>query len=331
MNTEDQTIAVWLLRFLLATLLLFAGEVLLWMNLLARQPADWPVMLAGYVALAALLLDLAARYRIRDFFDAMTLAAIFSLSAGLLINPAFALEEFPRTLLTRVLGGYAAPGLLMFGLFLALTGGAARLRLGVLAGTGLMGLLWGIRMRWTPELTGLFTQEIDLAVLVIAPALFLTGALLLARIAARRGAGLSPAAARLSLRGWSLLVVALLALFLLHVAREHIDEVALGVSLVILAQCWAVLWLRRPRRGSMLLAAHIPPAAPSWTWGGAMVMAFAGSVAVGYWLPLIEIDGWSLLALIEGGFTAVGFLWLPVIAVRIGARAIERQMRMYLR
>jgi hypothetical protein len=126
-----------MLRLLMAALLLFGSEILLWIDPPARAFTDWLLLVVGYVALGALVLDLAARYRIRSVYDAMLVIAIYALCAGLLLNPQTALADFPRTFMTRVLGAHGLLGLEMFGLFLALTNGTGRRTRRLLPGSSL--------------------------------------------------------------------------------------------------------------------------------------------------------------------------------------------------
>ncbi|MCA9912289.1 MAG: hypothetical protein KC496_03035, partial [Anaerolineae bacterium] len=109
--TVSQRSATWAARFLLAALFFFGCEVLFWTGFQSYTPADWLVRIAGYTALAVLVLDVMARYRIRDLYDAMTVLAGFGLLAAAFIAPEETLREFPARLAFWGLGGYALLGL----------------------------------------------------------------------------------------------------------------------------------------------------------------------------------------------------------------------------
>ena len=78
--------AIWFYRLLLAVLLLFGSEFLVWLNPFQRPLTDWLLLGVGYLALACLLLDLAVRFRLRNLYDVMVLAAIYGLLSSLLLK-----------------------------------------------------------------------------------------------------------------------------------------------------------------------------------------------------------------------------------------------------
>ncbi len=136
----------WIARGLLAALLLFASEVVLWTNPTGRAPLEWLLLAVGYLALAVLLLDLAARYRIRDLFGLLALAGIYGLISSLALNSQTALAEVPRTWATRVMGAHTLAGLGALLLFLTFTSARSR---GLLLAAVVSGLLWGVWVRGT--------------------------------------------------------------------------------------------------------------------------------------------------------------------------------------
>src|SRR5512134_3791736 len=110
------------LRLLLAALLAYGSEVLVWTNPPGRPLLEWLLFAPGYLVLASILLDFVVRYRVRDLFGVLILAGFYSLSAALLLNPESMLIDMPRTLVTRVMGAHGLLAAEMIGLFLALTG-----------------------------------------------------------------------------------------------------------------------------------------------------------------------------------------------------------------
>lgn len=323
------TPAAWLLRLLMATLLLFGAEILLWNNPQGRAIGEWGVLAAGYLALGALLLDLAARYGIRTLYDAMTLIALYALFAGLILNPQTALADFPRTFLTRVIGAYSLLGLEMFGVFLALTGGTDRRALRLLVGFSVwVGFYWGLWVRWSPSLSGWITEEIALEAMAVSAggmlALALVLAWLAARMAARWGRTLAAADLRLPPAQFAGMLGILAVIFAARVFHAHIapGAVALGGAIGLL--CAAILWFQRPTKGAILLDAHLPPTLPSTVWLASALAVFALSTVLAYRLPLLDLNGYNQLSMMEYGFAGVGLVWLPIVAAVVSVNALDR-------
>lgn len=160
-SIHPKPLTIWLLRGLLGVLFLFGSEILLWIDPPGRDLTEWLLLIPGYIALGALALDLAARYRIRSIYELMTVAAVYGLLNGLLLNPQTAFADFPRTLATRVVGGHTLVGFEMLGLFLALTAGQMTAWRWRFAGFALwVGFYWGIWVRWSPVLTDWLDAEV---------------------------------------------------------------------------------------------------------------------------------------------------------------------------
>src|SRR5690606_29472333 len=130
------------------------GEVLAWSFQPDRPALDWLLVLAGYIALAYALCDLAVRWNLRDLYGAAALGGLAALLHALLLNPQMALVEIPRTLITRALG---AQGILLMGTLLLwlLLLGVLPLRRLMLPVAVVMGLCWGTWVRYAPILTDL--------------------------------------------------------------------------------------------------------------------------------------------------------------------------------
>lgn len=96
-------------RLLLALLFALMSEVAVWRDPSARSALDL-LLIPAYPILAALVLDLAARYRVRDGFGVLLLAGIYALLNALAPNPAL-MGANPATLAAQVLGTQALAGL----------------------------------------------------------------------------------------------------------------------------------------------------------------------------------------------------------------------------
>jgi hypothetical protein len=307
-------------------LLMFGSDVLVWTNPPGREPLDWPLMLVGYLAVAAILLDLIVRYRVHDLFGVLLLSGVYSLTASLTLNPESMLSDLPRTLVTRIMGAHALLAVEMIGLFLVLTGGQKRhlLRL-LLVGSAIVGLAWGIWARWFPDDAGY--PSVSLEAMLVYGAVFVSILAALAAILPAQTAPLTPDHLRLSRRGWALALLVLAALAVFRALDGNIPSSALLMVLPVLALCLVIIWFRGRKRGQTLLDGHIPAAPPAWRWLIAAAGLFFGAAVLGYSLPRIPSDEFNQLRLIGIGFTAYGLAWLPTVSLVLGVRAYLRQMQ----
>jgi hypothetical protein len=310
----------WLVRGLLAATLLFGSEILLWTDPGGRVILDWLRLGLGYLALAALLLDLAARFRIRDIFGLLALAGVYGLLNSLALNPTTALNDVPRTWATRVLGAHTLMGLVALVLFLALTAGNLK-RLPVAA--LVMGLLWGIWARWLAEFT-----EITPAVPLLTDLLLYAGGslllmLLLLWLASRMVNLLSPDALRLKLIE-GLIVVGVLA-GLIIIQLDRIDTVSLIVLLALVAYCTMLIWFEARPQGVTLIDDSLPLQLQSFTIPVISALLFLVTGVVAHSLPFTtETVPIELFIALFAGF---GLVWLPTISLVMGIRAYRRMTR----
>jgi hypothetical protein len=277
--------------------------------------------------LAALLLDLILRQRIRDLIGVMLLSGIYGLLASLLLNPQTAFVDLSITLVTRVMGGHTLLGLEMIGLFLALTGGTRRGRYLLLAGSGVVGLAWGFWVRWFPVLDERPYGEVSLTTMLAYGAVGVIVIALLWRVAVKKSAQLSPEHLRLSGRAWGALLIVLLALLIVRAMQGVMDVAALIAIPALVGLCLVILWFRRSDKTGTLLDGRIPLRPLPVLWAGitAAFLFFMGILA--YSLPLIEAANLNQLTLIILGFMAYGMGWLPLVSMILGVRAAGRLTR----
>ena len=318
----------WLLRALLAALLMLSSEALLWAAPDSRPGFEWALLLAAYLALASLLLDLAARWRLRDLFGLMALAGVYGLLNAALLNPQTAFADFPRTLFTRAMGGHTLMGLLALAWWLRLTdarasgGAASRVLIGVIACLiGVIGGYWG---HYSPPVfvSGGETTLLTIGIAYGALAAIAVGVMLLAR---RGGAAAFDAdSLRLRRGGWALVVIALVPIGAAQVASGRSDGVALTTVALFAAFCAGVVWFQKRARGASLLDGRSLAIDPR-----RLVIPLVGGaigVVIGYALPRL-IGATDMLALIAALLTAYGLVWLPLVAFVLGAREFSRQSR----
>jgi hypothetical protein len=308
----------WIVRGLLAGLLLFVSEIVLWTDPAGRAPVEWPLLAVGYLALAALLLDFAARYRLRDVFSLLALAGIYGLLNSLALNPQTALADVPRTWATRVLGAHTLVGFGALLLFLLLT--SARINRLWLAAP-LAGVLWGIWVRGLPAFTDIAAEPATLPVLLIAGGLVLVVVILLNRLAVGRVQRLPD----LTLRPVEWLPVSVLLGVLILLNGAHIGMASLLVLLVLAGYCWLLLWFQQRTEGATLLDASMPPKAPSTFALAALAGLYLGAAAIAHSLPFAGDPG--PFSLLIGLFAAFGLVWLPTVSLVLGVRSYRRLSR----
>jgi hypothetical protein len=320
--------AVLRLRLLLAALLLFGSEVVFWTDPLSRPLTEHLLTLAGFLALAAVLLDLADRARIADFPGLMTLAGLYSLIAALVIWPVAAFSDVPRTLVTRVMGAHSLLATLMLLAFLGLTRRRRQSQSLTIAGCGLIGLFWGGWMQEWPVLAGYPPSPFSLAWLLAAGVLLVI--ILLAVLPLRRpdlpsGAD-EPLRLRLSLAGWLLAgpVLAVLAAFRYLRGEFRTDDLPLVMLLALI--CAALLYFRRRTTGRTLLV-HLArpeqPPTPTLLLGAGLLLFSALLTAA---LPPPRFGSTTFVTLVGLCFTAYGLSWLPLVSLIVGLRGALRQL-----
>lgn len=323
MNTH-----AWTLRVIFGVALLFGNEILLWQDPPLRSLPDWGLLLLGYIAISAILLDLAVRYRVNDVYLAMLMVCIGALLIGLLINPRLFLADFPRHLLTRVIGASAFISLEMWGLLIALLGGHIKRYRRNFIGFGLVvGFNWGVWSHYAYLLNGWSTAPAQISQMILFAGICL-GMIGMGIFIWKKNAQSSytPLILRMNIIEWCLVGIILTCLFLV----QGIGNVYLGIeiiaSLILIFVCWLGLWSSRPEKGKMLMDAHFPPTT-SWIWSLFALIAFGIGGALGYGLPLLNLSGFSQLYLLELAFAGIGFIWLPLVAAVLAVRGIERQSR----
>ncbi|MEZ4668073.1 MAG: hypothetical protein R3E39_09165 [Anaerolineae bacterium] len=318
-------------RLLLALLLLIGSEVLAWNNPTGRPVVEWVLLLPGYLALSALLLDFMVRYRVRDLFGALILTGIYSLSAALVLNPSATLNDLPRTLMTRVMGAHALLAAEMLGFFLVLTRGQTRSRRYLLIGAIIVGLAWGIWVKnWPPD-EGFGAVDLPVMLAYCAGSLALI-ALLLYGLTARplpaladESAPMPQDALRLGRQEWLMVAVILVASAGLRLVRGEIPPGGLFVA-GLLVLCWAILWFRGRKKGATLLDGCFPPQPIAFSRFLLIASLFLALAVFGYNLPAIQVGTITPYTFIGLGFTAYGLAWLPTVSLVLGIQGYLRQL-----
>ncbi len=312
---------------LLALLLAFGSEVLLWPHAPGKTPAQWLLAVVLYPAVAALLLHIASRYRMRDLFGLMALAGIYGIFSSILINPTSTLADVPRTWFTRVLGAHSLIGLLLLGMFLALLPAISRRRMITTAlCVFIVSFGWGTWAKWSPTFAEGITEPTPLpallAVASIGMALITAAVWLLARSDGEQ----QPL--KLSRRGLAITVIVLVLALIFRLFEGSVDGLSvITLGMFALISLGVLYYQERPKGSAMLDMVNQSPGA-----GWAVLLVFcAVSLILG------GIAGYSLergvsandpVFIVTNLFTGYGIAWLPAVAGVLGARALIRQARM---
>ncbi|MDX1993883.1 MAG: hypothetical protein SF029_15965 [bacterium] len=325
-TTPASPLAVWLIRALLAALLLLGAEILLWTDPVGRPVWEWLLLIPGYLCIATIALDLMVRHRVRDFWGIMTTAGICGLLIGVILNPATGLADLPRTLVTRITGAYTLLALEMLIFFLGLTGNQLRvLRWSLIVGAVIVGMAWGTWVRFAPEQTEITFAPVSLGTMLV----WGTGGVLIVvglfALVSRYAKAVTPPDLLLSVREYAVVLPVLAVLLFIRVAQGVVDFPGIAFGAILLLICYAILWFRRNTKKAITLDDHLPPRPLSPVW-------LLLTVAVLYWmgiftysLPMLGTLELNQLTVIVVGFALYGLAWLPTAALFIGVRSYIRQ------
>jgi len=326
-QASDQ-LSLWVVRLLLAGLLLLGNEILLWNNPQTHDPLEWGIRIIGYIVSATLLLDLAVRYRIRNVYDVMTLIVVHVMLVTMLIQPDVAFDAFPSKFIQRMLGAVGFVSIEVFGMFLLMTRASLkRGRILMIFYAIAIGFYWGIWSRWAPFRD---VNDIEPIAFNIMLALFLIVGLIVLLLFWQMSRGHSvwqPEHLKLGQRELGAVGIVMVVLLFIRFAQGILSFGGMSLAGVLLALAIGILYYRKPEKAQMLMDKHFPPQPIHWLWvvlaGGIVIV----SAFVSYHLPFIELDFFNQLWILELAFLGIGGIWLPLIAVVFSTEAIDRQSR----
>ncbi|MCA9911380.1 MAG: hypothetical protein KC519_22155 [Anaerolineae bacterium] len=187
-----------------------------------------------------------------------------------------------------------------------------------------VGIAAGAWAHWSPVVLSA-ADETPLAQIYIAAGAAAVILALLAWALARSQAESATPELRLHPLEWIVVAGGLSALVAASYTDGTISSLALAVTGGLLGLCWAALWATALMKG----AAYVDLLAVfevRWRWLGIGLLILAGAMALGWSLP----RGAGIadpVAVIGGVMTAFGIVWLPTVALVLGARALQRQTR----
>ncbi|MEL6149363.1 MAG: hypothetical protein AAFR22_14675 [Chloroflexota bacterium] len=311
------------MRLFLAACLFFGSEVLVWTDI--TRPV-WLLLLSlpGYLVLAALLLDLTVRFKVREIFGLLVLAGVYALCAGFFLNPAATLNALPTSLITRVMGAQTIAGAFGIGLFLALLDGIPNRRLFLLL-SGVSGFFWGAWARGYPTVI-----EMPVVGLVPAVSAAVTIGVILAAVyaVAPRATDVTGDALRLTRMEWLMIFGVLVALLILWMVRGAISANAASAVMTLLVYCVLILWFQDRPEARTLFTKRLPAGSPpNLALYAVALLIFVGVGAAAYQIPVPGAREPGVLTVLLIVVGALGLVWLPVVSVVLGVRAYRFTVR----
>lgn len=313
----------WKVRVLVAVCLFFGAEVVLWTDM-SRPLWMWLPVGLGYVAAGALIVDSLVRFRVFDLFSLLTLAGVFAVIGGIILNPGTALANLPITLVSRVMGEQVMAGVIGLVMVMGLRRGWGDL--GVAVGAALaVGVFWGV---WAKgfAVEGVDTDRLPLAGLVSVGAVSAVVVLVVARWQPRE---IDSAMLRLSRVELGAVIGVLVALMILGGVMGTITREAIGYGGILVTLLGLMLWFQTPTKAVPLVIDTPPTGAPVRRLGVEMGLVAAFVVAGGgaYLIPAPQPDTISLTAIFAALLGTMGLIWLPGVCLVVGIRAYRQQVR----
>ncbi|MCU0464358.1 MAG: hypothetical protein MUF38_07285 [Anaerolineae bacterium] len=311
-------------RLLLAALLGFATEGLMWAWPTDRGAVDWALIVAGLIASALVILDIFARWRVRDLYGVAAAGGLFALTYSVLFNPSVTLRELPLSLLTDVMGGHSLISMGVLLLFFVIVG-TVRLWawLGVPLGA-LIGLCWGIWLRGAPTLGGWDAYPLPADGILILGGAALVVILILSWLTAR----LAPIPlGALTMNAYEMLIAGGVVIAALYRQFDGgaIDVPTYATLSGLATICAAMLWYRKESYFTWLPTPWTPR--PAWLALLATGAAFLSAATVGYGLPPTPDGTLAPFDIIRLSFALFGLIWLPGVVLLIGVKAIVRDIQ----
>ena len=212
----------WLQGALLASCFVFSSEVVVWTDI-QRDIWLWLPLIVGYVLVSVFLLDTLDRFNVHDLWGFMIMSGLYATLASLLLNPeAVALDKFPTTLITRIMGAQALAGLIGLMLFNTLVKNITKPRI-FIGISILLGFFWGI---WSHD-SRVFINPGQPPLSILTPLGVATVVMLMILglwIGTKRYAVTSNHVRRLATRWeWGIVIVTSIGLLLLGWIRNMVD------------------------------------------------------------------------------------------------------------
>ncbi|MBN1202051.1 MAG: hypothetical protein JXJ20_09365 [Anaerolineae bacterium] len=314
----------WGARLSFGALLLVFSEWVVWQTPTEYDLLEWGALAAIYLALAAVMLDLIARFNASDIFSLLLVAGIYGLINATLISH-ITTRDLPLSLIMRPLSAQPLAFLGALAAFQVLASGRATGPFDFVIALG-VGLVWGVWVRWFPV-----TSEESIPTVDIGPALL---ALLIGLLACALIRYLVPRAAIYRREDWQLLpaewwIVGGVLAFTAVIGnyQGYITNAGLALAGLLAGFMVITLYTTLPmRRDAFYLASVTPPRRPNPAAWLILIIPFLLAGWIGYSLPGSG-DQSPQSDLLFGALMGFGIVWLPAVSTVIGVRAFIQLAR----
>ncbi len=312
----------WLPRLGFALLLLCFGELVAWHQASTYSMPGWLAVAAIYIALAAITLDLLARWHMQEWLSAFLVAGIFGIGQSSLVTLALD-QNLPLSLALFGTGVQTLMFLLAYGSFrLLYTGKHIGYALYLLP--PVVGLAAGIWTRWLPEL-----ESVQLLVPEFDDTLPYT---LFGLLACALLVFYMPLPEKITREDWMLMPMemgisggVLLVTLILRLDGNHLSTTGLVISGAVVGILGLMLWFTHQISTNefRLLVQPEPNLLIRWVL---MLFPFVLMGWVGYHLP--SENGNAIQSTVLFWVLVIfGVLWLPLVSVWIAMRAFTELLR----
>ncbi|NDJ77835.1 MAG: hypothetical protein GYB65_16415 [Chloroflexi bacterium] len=314
----------WGARAILAVLLLVFSELVVWQSAADYTVLDWLGVALVYLALAAICLDLIARYNVNDVMSLLLVAGMYGLVNATLISRIVG-RDLPLSLIVRPLGAQPLAFVGALAAYHLLANGRATT--GLDAGiAAVSGLAWGIWTRWFPVVSDESLPEVELGVMLVV-----VGILLLAAVGLRfvlRPAGIYKYDEwLLTPYEWTAAGAVLVTALVIADAQGAVEMTAVGLVVTLVGFLALMLHMTlATRREPSYLESITPLRKPNLAALAMVFIPFLVGGLVGYSLPGGDDESVQSSMLI-GALTIFGIVWVPVASVIIGIRAFIQLAR----
>jgi hypothetical protein len=314
----------WGARLSFGAVLLVSSEWVVWQTPTRFSALEWAGLVALYLALAAIMLDLVARLNVSDVFSLFLLAGIYGLLDATLISRVTA-HDLPISLIVRPLSMQPLAFMAALAAFRILASGRATGPLDFVAALGI-GLVWGVWVRWFPAVSDepIPAVTIGTALTALAVGLLACAAI---RYVVPRADLYRPEDWLLTRVEWVLSGGITLAALAIGLAQRDITRPGLGIAVALGSFMAAVLYATMTlRRGPSFLAAITPPRRPNPAAWLVVVAPFLIAGWIGYSLPGSGSHS-TQSDLLFGALTGFGVVWPPAVSTMIGVKAFVQLAR----
>lgn len=318
MNTSrSRSIINWTPRLGFTLLLLTFSELITWYDAHHYSLFDWLAIIVIYLALAAISLDLIARWYSQEWLNVLIVGGIYGIvQSGLVTLGLY--QDLPISFLLHATGAQTVMFVLAYGAFRFLyTGKLPELWFYGIA--PLVGLAGGIWTRWLPELDSInqpvpeLGETLPYTVIALIACALVVFYLILPDEVEREDWLLLP-------MEWAIAGGLLVVTLILRLDSGAISTWGLVMAGAVASMLGLMLWFIKSVFPTAEFKLALEPDGRLLTRWIVMFIPFSVAVWIGYQLP--GNDGSSIQSNILFILLAIfGAVWLPLVSIRVSFRA----------